>query len=220
MSRASHLYCLELVVFACFATIGQSFDWREPIGLQERLKGRSSHNGEISVMSRDSSIGNLSVCRSWHGRAYTCLQRYSLKWRYGDATVPNCWIKSLLSFDFHTKRILVAFITLRLNHWWQMHYFVDFFHTFLDQCIIIFLAVNRTVTSLPVFILNILNCVPKTNEVDVRCILGFCFWLGFHVFYFDILPCFLFLPCAPLVCVSCSHWLIGHSTVSCHVMKL
>ncbi len=34
-------------------------DWREPIGLQERLKGRSSHNGEISVMSRDSSKGNL-----------------------------------------------------------------------------------------------------------------------------------------------------------------
>ncbi len=57
MSRASHLYCLELVVFACFATIGQSFDWREPIGLQERLKGRSSHNGEISVMSRSRSQG-------------------------------------------------------------------------------------------------------------------------------------------------------------------
>ncbi len=27
-------------------------DWREPIGLQERLEGRSPHNGEISVMSR------------------------------------------------------------------------------------------------------------------------------------------------------------------------
>ncbi len=27
-------------------------DWREPIGLQERLEGRSSHNGVISVMSR------------------------------------------------------------------------------------------------------------------------------------------------------------------------
>ncbi len=33
-------------------------DWREPIGLQERLEGRSSHNGEISVMSRDSLKGN------------------------------------------------------------------------------------------------------------------------------------------------------------------
>ncbi len=29
---------LELVIFACFATIGQSVDWREPIGLQERLE--------------------------------------------------------------------------------------------------------------------------------------------------------------------------------------
>ncbi len=57
LSRASHLYCLELVIFACFATIGQSVDWREPIGLQERLKGRSSHNGEISVMSRSRSQG-------------------------------------------------------------------------------------------------------------------------------------------------------------------
>ncbi len=33
-------------------------DWREPIGLQERLEGRSFHNGEFSVMSRESSKGN------------------------------------------------------------------------------------------------------------------------------------------------------------------
>ncbi len=40
-------------------------DWREPIGLQERLEGRSSHNGEISVMSRDSLKGNHTfiVCK-------------------------------------------------------------------------------------------------------------------------------------------------------------
>ncbi len=48
---------LELVIFACFATNGQSVDWREPIGLQERLEGRSSHNGEFSVMSRSRSQG-------------------------------------------------------------------------------------------------------------------------------------------------------------------
>ncbi len=36
-----------LHAIAYFATIGQSFDWREPIRLQERLKGRSSHNGEF-----------------------------------------------------------------------------------------------------------------------------------------------------------------------------
>ncbi len=38
-------------------------DWREPIGLQERLEGRSSHNGVISVMSRDSLKGNHSSLR-------------------------------------------------------------------------------------------------------------------------------------------------------------
>ncbi len=46
--------CMQCVYFA---TIGQSFDWREPIGLQERLEGRSSHNGEFSVMSRSRSQG-------------------------------------------------------------------------------------------------------------------------------------------------------------------
>ncbi len=46
--------CMRCVYFA---TIGQSFDWREPIGLQERLEGRSSHNGEFSVMSRSRSQG-------------------------------------------------------------------------------------------------------------------------------------------------------------------
>ncbi len=40
VSGAAFILPLELV-FACFA------DWREPIGLQERLEGRSSHNGEI-----------------------------------------------------------------------------------------------------------------------------------------------------------------------------
>ncbi len=42
---------------AYFVSIGQSFDWCEPIGLQERLEGRSSHNGEFSVMSRSRSQG-------------------------------------------------------------------------------------------------------------------------------------------------------------------
>ncbi len=43
-------------------------------------------------------------------------------------------------------------------------YFVNVFHTFLVLDIVIYLAVNGTVTSLPVFIQNILNCVPKTNK--------------------------------------------------------
>ncbi len=58
----SAFYTVSQLVSICmrcayFATIGQSFDWREPIGLQERLEGRSSHNGEFSVMSRSRSQG-------------------------------------------------------------------------------------------------------------------------------------------------------------------
>ncbi len=40
----------------------------------------------------------------------------------------------------------------------------DAFHTFLDIDSAIYLAVSGTVTSLPVFIQNILNCVPRMNE--------------------------------------------------------
>ncbi len=45
-----------------------------------------------------------------------------------------------------------------------MEYSGDAFYTFMDLDSAIYLAVNGTVTSLPVFIQNILNCVLKTNE--------------------------------------------------------
>ncbi len=45
-----------------------------------------------------------------------------------------------------------------------MDYSDDAFHTFMDLDNAIYYAVNGTVTSLPVFIQNILNCVPKTNK--------------------------------------------------------
>ncbi len=45
-----------------------------------------------------------------------------------------------------------------------MDFSYDVFHTFLDLDSVIYLAVNGTVTSLPVFIQNILNCVQKTNK--------------------------------------------------------
>ncbi len=45
-----------------------------------------------------------------------------------------------------------------------MDYFDDVFHTFLGLDSVNCSAVNGTVTSLPVFIQNILNCVPKMNE--------------------------------------------------------
>ncbi len=78
--------------------------------------------------------------------------------------MPICWIKSLFFVLFLYKKYSRRFITLRLNHWWQMEHYGDAFHTFQDLDSVIYLAVNGTVTSLPVFIQNILNCVPKTNE--------------------------------------------------------
>ncbi len=45
-----------------------------------------------------------------------------------------------------------------------MDYSDDAFHAFLDLDSVIYLAVNGTVTNLPVFIQNILNCVPKMNK--------------------------------------------------------
>ncbi len=71
--------------------------------------------------------------------------------------------KSIVIFIFFAyKKYSRRFIKFRLNHWWQMDYFV--FHTFLGLDSGIYLAVNGTVTNLLVFILNILNCVLKTNE--------------------------------------------------------
>ncbi len=45
-----------------------------------------------------------------------------------------------------------------------MDYFDDAFHTFLSLDSVNCLAISGTVTSLPVFIQNILNYVPKTNK--------------------------------------------------------
>ncbi len=45
-----------------------------------------------------------------------------------------------------------------------MEYSGDAFHTFMDLDSAIYLAVNGTVTSLLVFIQNILNCALKTSE--------------------------------------------------------
>ncbi len=45
-----------------------------------------------------------------------------------------------------------------------MDYSDDAFYTFMDLDRAIYFAVNGTVTNLPVFIQNILNCVPKMNK--------------------------------------------------------
>ncbi len=98
-----------------------------------------------------------------------CVQRIISKmaqrWLRGDSLeVSKFWIKSLFLLYFHTRIYSRHFITLRLNHWWQMEYPGDAFHTFLDLDSVIYLAVNGTVASLPVLIQNIFNCVPKANN--------------------------------------------------------
>ncbi len=72
--------------------------------------------------------------------------------------------ESLFFFFFLYKKYSRRFITVRLDHWWKIEYPSDAFHTFLDLDNVIYLAVNGTVTSLPGFIQNILNCVLKSNE--------------------------------------------------------
>ncbi len=59
--------------------------------------------------------------------------------------VPNCWIKSYFCL-FPYEKNYRSFITLWLNHWWQMEYSVDDFHTLLDLDSVIYLAINGTVT--------------------------------------------------------------------------
>ncbi len=60
-------------------------------------------------------------------------------------------------FFFAYKKYSRSFITLRLNHWWQMDYSDDVFYTFLGLDGVNCLAGNGTVTSLPVFIQHILK---------------------------------------------------------------
>ncbi len=86
----------------------------------------------------------------------------TVKWR-------KCRRDKLLNKDvifvlFACKKYYCSFITLQLNHWWQMDYFDNVFHTFLSLDSVIYSAVNGTVTSLLVFLQNILNCVPKTDK--------------------------------------------------------
>ncbi len=97
--------------------------------------------------------------------------------RYGALLLNKVVIFVLFPYKKYSRR----FITLRLNHWWQMEYSGDAFHTFLDLDSVIYLAVNGTVTSLPVFIQNILNCVLKTNKAFTgleRKTTTFSFWGG------------------------------------------
>ncbi len=101
---------------------------------------------------------------------------YSLKWCYAGAEEINCWIKSL--FCFVQKKCSHCFIKFRLNHWWQMDYSDDTFHTCMDF--------NGTVTSLLVFIQNIIVFQRQTKLLRVWNDMGvsnwpFSFWGGVSI---------------------------------------
>ncbi len=89
---------------------------------------------------------------------------YCLKWCFAEAEETIFWIKSLFCFLCTEKKSSRCFIKFRLNHWWQMAYYDDTFHTCMDLDSIIYYAINEKVTISPVVIQNILNCVPKMNE--------------------------------------------------------
>ncbi len=64
VAGAAFILPLELVLHAS-RQLASHLDWHEPIGLQERLEGRSSHNGEIL---RDVSFllsGNRGYDSNW-----------------------------------------------------------------------------------------------------------------------------------------------------------
>ncbi len=92
----------------------------------------------------------------WMKTAYLCgaaKQRtrfassgYYPKWRYaGGDDLLN---KVVIFVFFAYKKYSRSFTMLRLNHWWQMDYFGDVFHTFLGLDSVNYLAVNGTVTCL------------------------------------------------------------------------
>ncbi len=113
----------------------------------------------------DLNENSVSLCCGWHRTAYAvCVQRIlskmALRWHGWDELLN----KVVIFVFFGYKKYSRSFITLLLNHWWQMDYSDDASHTSLGLDSGNYLAVNGTVTSLPVFIQNILNCVLKTNK--------------------------------------------------------
>ncbi len=123
-----------------------------------------SHTTKIRFLRFDLNKNSVSVWCSWHKTAYAiCVQRIISK-------MSLCWCrdellnKVVVFIFFAHKKYSRHFIRVRLNHWRQMDYFDDSFHTFLGLVSVYYLAVSGIVTSLPVFIQNILNCALKTNE--------------------------------------------------------
>ncbi len=80
------------------------------------------------------------------------------------SVISNAWIHIVRLFKLCVHRMQKVFSSLHKIQIEPLDYFDDVFYTFLCLDSVIYLAVNGTVTSLPVFIQNILNCVPRTNK--------------------------------------------------------
>ena len=97
--------------------------------------------------------------RGWYRRAYGDMERHR-----GDCWHRNCWIKSLFLFSSLTKSIPMASYNPDCTSDGRWSILTMTFIPFMDHDTVIYLAVYGTVSSLQVFIQNILNCVPKTNK--------------------------------------------------------
>ncbi len=95
-------------------------------------------------------LNENSVSLHWGGyrRAYAAC----VWWVISRETERRRIVEKKIYIFFAYKKISRRFIKLRLNHWWQMHYPGDAFHSFLNLDSVIYLAVDGTVTSLTVFI--------------------------------------------------------------------
>jgi len=100
--------------------------------------------------------------RLWHRRAYKAYG--DMERHRGDHWQSYYWKKSLFLFSSLTKSVPVASYNPDCMSDGRRSILTTTFIPFMDLDTVIYLAVYGTVSSLQVFIQNILNCVPKTDE--------------------------------------------------------
>ncbi len=93
-------HCIKRNDHSCFQPLAKlKNDTKIKISL--RARGAPGVSGALRIL-RIGRIGSARLIQK------SVLILRPLCWRRGDVTVPNCWIKSLFLFYFHTKSILVA----------------------------------------------------------------------------------------------------------------
>ncbi len=148
----SDCYDATRILFVCKENKNKDF-------IQQFVSSASvwHHTDNLHCFRSNQSVENVSVRCGWHRTAHAiCVQRIlskmKLRWHRGDELLN----KVVIFIFFAYKKYPRPFIKFILNHWWQMDYFDDAFHSFLCLDSVIYLVVNGTDTNLPVFIQNIL----------------------------------------------------------------